>query len=344
MNESPTIRTRGGFLRRLTAQLAVLGLVAAGSIALFATAASADSPNPQSASGIADLNGDGSVTVTVSASWSWTGKCPKSGDKKAPGWAVAWGDNSANVVVDPIFVGTSVDNAVHFDAAFDCSDETYCTDDGTTSSGAFHGTLSHTYSADFLATHPAVIPCVVTYHIDIPPVDGSHGDHSLIAGGSAASPNDRNGDNSVEKNESTGPTGCLPAQISPDVKIVKTGPGTGTVGTSFSYTLTATNTGLVPAPDTTITDVLPASLTFVSATAPCAYNSGTRTVTCDVGTLNSGQSTAVTLTVTPTAAGTVSNTATITPNDGTPEDNTSTWTIGNILAAAAVVVQPTFTG
>ena len=52
----------------------------------------------------------------------------------------------------------------------------------------------------------------------------------------------------------------------------------------------------------------------------------------------------MTVTVTPTVAGSVSNTATITPNDGTPEDNTSTWVIGNIQALAAVVVQPTFTG
>jgi uncharacterized repeat protein (TIGR01451 family) len=341
MNESRINRKKGSFLRRTTAQLAVVGLVAAGSIALFATTASADSPNPQSASGIADLNGDGSITVSVVASWTWDmGSCPASDDQKVPGWAVDWGDNSVNEVVDPIFVGTASDNAVHFNPAFDGQDPAQCTDNGSTIGGAFPAPLSHTYSADFVAANAAdmPIPCVVTYDVHKDKV-GDTGGHSAIAGG-----DDRNDDNSVDNNKEDPESGCLPAEFAPDVKIVKTGPSTGTVGTAFSYTLTATNTGLVPATNTTITDVLPAGVTFGSATAPCAYNSGTRTVTCNVGTLNAGQSTAVTLTVTPTASGTLSNTATITPADGTPEDNTSTWVIGNIQAAAEVVIQPAFTG
>jgi uncharacterized repeat protein (TIGR01451 family) len=340
MNDRVTPRTPRRFARRLVAQLAVVGLVAAAGVALLATGASADSPNPQSASGIADLNGDGSVTLTVSASWEWdTKNCPATDDNRVPGWAVDWKDNQSNVVVDPIYVGTASDNAVHFDAAFNGQDDTYCTSDGSTTNGAFHGTLSHTYSADFIKNNPNIAPCVVTYHLDKTKI-GSTGAHSDVAGGAT-----RNTDNSVEENDTTGPDGCLPVQISPDVKIVKTGPTTGTVGVAFSYTLTATNTGLVPAPNTTITDVLPTSLTFSAAQSPCTFNSGTRTVSCNVGTLNGGQSTAVTVTVIPNQAGTIANTATITPNDGTPEDNTSTWTIGNIQAAAEVVsVTPAFTG
>ncbi len=341
MNERPTTRARRAALRRFLAPIAVVGLAVAGSIALFATTAVADSPNPASAHGDAVLNGDGSVTVTVGASWVWgTKDCPATEGDKIPGWAVAWGDNQANIVVDPIYVGTASDNAVHFDAAFDGEDPAYCTENANdTISGAFHGTLTHTYSAAFLAQNPGgVIPCVVTYDVHRNDIGGD-GNHSDVAGGP-----DRNSDNSVEENEESPLAGCLAVELNPDVKIVKTGPSTGTVGTAFNYTLTVTNTGLIEAPNTTITDVLPAGLTFNSASAGCAYNAGTRTVTCDAGTLTVGQSKAFTVNVTPTVAGTVSNTATVTPNDETPADNTSTWTIGNIQAAAAIAVQPTFTG
>lgn len=333
--------TRGRWGRRIVAQIAVVSAVAAGAFVFLGVTALADSPNPGTTqTGVTSPGPNpGDVTVTVTGSWTWDTKdCPNTGDKKAPGWAVDWKDNTSNVVVDPIFVGTATDNAVHFDAGFDGENPTFCTDNGNTISGTFQGTLSHTYTAAFLAAHPGPVPCVVTYHIDKtdPPADGKH---SLIAGGA-----DRNTDNSVEENDDdTGPTGCAPVTIAPDVKIVKTGPATGTVGVNFAYTLTASNTGLVDAPNVTITDNLPSSLTFVSAPG-CTFASPT--LTCALGTLTSGQSKAVTVTVTPTAAGTVSNTAVVTPNDNTPDDNTSTWVIGSIEAApaTATVVQPSFTG
>ena len=128
------------------------------------------------------------------------------------------------------------------------------------------------------------------------------------------------------------------------MKIVKTGPSTGTVGVAFNYTLTATNTGLVEAPNTTITDVFPAGSTFNSATSPCTYTAGYPDRVLQPRHAGSRGGTGRHINVTPTTAGTISNTATITPNDATPGDNTSTWVIGNIQAAAEVVVQPTFTG
>jgi len=307
-----------------------VGAVAAIVFAVFGATALADSPNPGDQTGTAVLNGDGSVTVTVTGSWVWDkNDCPTNNTK--PGWAVDWKDNSSNVVVDPIFVGTASDNLVHTD------DVVSCTDDGSSVHGTFAGTLSHTYTAAFIAENPDVVPCVVTYHVDTNK-DPNTGAHSTVAGGAT-----RNTDNSVEENDTTGPAGCAPVDIAPDVAIVKTGPDTATVGQQFSYTLTATNTGLTPADDVTIHDSLPASLTFVSAPG-CTF--AAPVVTCDVGTLNAGESASVTVTVIPTQAGTVANTATVTPDDDTPSDNTSTWTIGNVQAAAAeaVAVQPTFTG
>lgn len=51
-----------------------------------------------------------------------------------------------------------------------------------------------------------------------------------------------------------------------DLVTLKSGPATATAGTPFTYTITTTNTGPSPATGVVVTDVLPAGLTFVSAT------------------------------------------------------------------------------
>jgi uncharacterized repeat protein (TIGR01451 family) len=211
------------------------------------------------------------------------------------------------------------------------------------------GPLSHTYTISSIE-ESGITPCVVLYDVR---ADAETGNHSRTAGGTDQQ---YNHDNSVD-DPHTGPEGvCADITIpqEPDVDVVKTGPTTVTVGTAYSYSLTASNTGIVPAEDVTITDVIPANTTFVSATAPCTYDTPTRTVTCDVGTLDIDGSATVGITVIPTVAGQdIVNTATVTPDDVTPEDNTSTWTIAgpNVLAAGVekpivtpVVAAPTFTG
>jgi uncharacterized repeat protein (TIGR01451 family) len=362
-NHQAVPSARGGRLRRTAAALTVIAAVTLGTLALTVATAGADAADVASAHAVSVVvNGDGSITVTLAGDWVWTthdSDCNL--DRFAVGWATDWndanspGNHLATLGLDSIDVGVATadafnvaDNNVRYYAdtprcgVFDAGDGfnsgTYGerTDQMSGTTG-FNGFLTHTYAP---GTDPTTIaPCVVTYdvHGDEAP---DPGDKEVTAGG-----DDHNGDNSVEKNSQT-PAGnvCAPVTIAPDVKIVKTGPTTGTVGVAFNYTLTASNTGIVPADDTTITDVLPASLTFNSATAPCTFNAGTRTVTCDLGTLGVGASSAVTINVTPTQPGTVSNTAVVTPDDVTPGDNTSTWVIGNIEAAAEVVIQPAFTG
>lgn len=79
------------------------------------------------------------------------------------------------------------------------------------------------------------------------------------------------------------------------------------------YTLTAHNSGPDHASGVTITDTLPANVSFVTASAGCVESSGT--VTCSVGTLANGADAVRTITVTPThaAAGTtLTNNASVT--------------------------------
>ncbi len=87
---------------------------------------------------------------------------------------------------------------------------------------------------------------------------------------------------------------CVSAVLSADLSIVKTAPVTFDAGATVAYTLTASNHGPSTAQAVTITDVLPAQLAFVSS--PNCSAAG-QSVTCNVGTLTSGQVAPVTLNV-----------------------------------------------
>jgi uncharacterized repeat protein (TIGR01451 family) len=80
----------------------------------------------------------------------------------------------------------------------------------------------------------------------------------------------------------------------------------------LTYTLTARNAGPNPSASTTVTDVLPAGVSFVSAIpsqGSCLEAAGT--VTCDLGTLPVGSAT-ITISVTaPAVTGMITNTASI---------------------------------
>jgi uncharacterized repeat protein (TIGR01451 family) len=97
------------------------------------------------------------------------------------------------------------------------------------------------------------------------------------------------------------------------------------VKTNLTYTLTVTNSGPAAATGVTLTDTLPTGVTFVSASAGCT---GTRTVTCALGTLASGVSATVTIRVKPTVVRALSNTASVMGNevDPDPANNTDTET------------------
>ena len=95
---------------------------------------------------------------------------------------------------------------------------------------------------------------------------------------------------------------------------------------SLSYSLVATNNGTNPAPHATVLDVLPAEVTFASASAGCTHAAGK--VECDLGTLAAGDSRTVTIVVTPKRTGTITNTATVGSGapDPNPADNVATIT------------------
>jgi uncharacterized repeat protein (TIGR01451 family) len=135
--------------------------------------------------------------------------------------------------------------------------------------------------------------------------------------------------NPANNSASTGP---VPVGAAPDLSMVKAAAGPFTVGQSASYTLTVTNIGAGPTVGpVTITDVLPASLQFVSAGgAGWTCSASGQVVSCtNPGPLAPGSSSQVTLTVLPrtTAAPSVTNTATVvTPSDANGGNNSGSAT------------------
>lgn len=120
------------------------------------------------------------------------------------------------------------------------------------------------------------------------------------------------------------------------LSITKTGPATVPSGGQINYTITVTNGGPDPSTNTVVTDVLPAGVTFVSATPSQGSCSGTTTVTCTLGTLASSASATIALVVNVTApsGASIVNTAAVDSDESTPVASApATVAVGAALAA-----------
>ncbi len=115
-----------------------------------------------------------------------------------------------------------------------------------------------------------------------------------------------------------------------DLAITKSSdPNPAIVDETLTYTLNISNAGPDNATLVQVVDVLPASVDFVLASpsqGSCGEAAGT--VTCNLGTVNSGSGATITIEVTPTAAGELNNTATVDSqlDDPNTDDNTATDT------------------
>ena len=120
-----------------------------------------------------------------------------------------------------------------------------------------------------------------------------------------------------------------------DLSITKTATGGHFVaGQPMTFNITVQNGGPQSASAVTVTDVLPANTTFVSATPSQGSCTGTTTVTCSLGAIANGGTATITLTVTPTVAGPLSNTANV---SNSPEADSNPV---NSAATAGVAVDP----
>ncbi|HEY5593666.1 MAG TPA: DUF11 domain-containing protein, partial [Nitrospiria bacterium] len=112
------------------------------------------------------------------------------------------------------------------------------------------------------------------------------------------------------------------------------------VGDTLTYTVTTTNNGPDDLTAVTMTDTLPAGMTYVSAVpsqgSPCLESAGV--VTCDLGGILNGDGATVTIDVVPTTAGNRSNNVTVAGDVLDPPDPNSlnnSITINTTVLASA---------
>jgi uncharacterized repeat protein (TIGR01451 family) len=100
-------------------------------------------------------------------------------------------------------------------------------------------------------------------------------------------------------------------------------------GDDVTLTLTVKNLGLQSTANVTVTDTLPAGLTYLSATPDTGSCSGTSTIDCDFGTLAEDEEAKVTIVAATVTAGSYDNTAVVSGStpDPVPVNNSSILTI-----------------
>ncbi|MEP6637332.1 MAG: PQQ-dependent sugar dehydrogenase, partial [Acidobacteriota bacterium] len=122
----------------------------------------------------------------------------------------------------------------------------------------------------------------------------------------------------------------IPGPTGADLSIADTAsPNPGIVGATLTYRIIVTNNGPSPATNVTVTDPLPAGVTFVSATPTQGMCSGTSSIICSLGSVAATSSATVSLAVVPQAAGQLTNNANVVASESDPDNsnNTSTLTI-----------------
>ena len=111
-------------------------------------------------------------------------------------------------------------------------------------------------------------------------------------------------------------------------------PDPALVGQPLTYTVGIQNSGPSSAPSVSMSDTLPAGVTFNSAVpsqGSCSQSAGT--VTCPLGTIANGASASIQITVTPQSTGSITNTASASSTISDPNN-------ANNSASAATLVDP----
>src|SRR5439155_4341278 len=118
-----------------------------------------------------------------------------------------------------------------------------------------------------------------------------------------------------------------------DLAITKSVPGEATSGTDITYHLTVTNNGPTTSSGGTVTDILPAQVSFKSASAGCAFTAPS-TVRCSFGPLapNLSVSFDITVHISVAATGALTNTANVRGNETETNQANNTGTATTVVS------------
>jgi uncharacterized repeat protein (TIGR01451 family) len=131
---------------------------------------------------------------------------------------------------------------------------------------------------------------------------------------------------------------AAPASVDLSLTKTLTTGGVVHVGDNVTFALAVTNNGPSAATGVTVTDTLPAGLTYVSNS--CGATFASPTLTWNVGALAASASATCNLTATVTQVGTITNTASATANetDPTPANNAATGAVTAVAPEPASVI------
>ena len=199
----------------------------------------------------------------------------------------------------------------------------------TTSQGTCSGTLNCA-----LGTIPSGGSATVTVVVRPLAAAGTAGTLAITATAGTSSPDSNSANDSA--------TTTLTVTRASDLSVTGTvAPASDYVGENLTYTYTVGNAGPNDAAGVTLTDVLPAGVSFVSSSTSAGSCSGAATVTCTIGALANGATATVTVVVAPGASvvGTLANTATVagTYFDGASANDSVTKT-STVVASANLSV------
>jgi uncharacterized repeat protein (TIGR01451 family) len=132
-------------------------------------------------------------------------------------------------------------------------------------------------------------------------------------------------DPNTENNTSTEDTVVQEAPSGADVSVTQTDSSDPVADTdTLTYTLTIANAGPGAATNVTLTDTLPGSVTLISVTPVQGTCTGTTVITCELGTIASGDSTTVQIRVNPDKRETITNVASVTADQQDPDTANNT--------------------
>lgn len=189
--------------------------------------------------------------------------------------------------------------------------------------------VSHTPAAGWTCTTPAIGsggtyncsnpsvavggPYTFTLTVNVPPTYTTPNPIPNTA--TVGATNDSNaGNNTATANTS------LSVPAGPDLTISKVDSNDPVqVGSTFSYTIVVSNIGSVAQTNSTVTDTLPAGISYISDNAGCTFVDPT--LTCNLGTINPSGSASINITVSADTPGTVLNAASVA--GGLAETNTA---------------------